>query len=202
MFNFPNTEKKLRSKISSYKSAINKEKRNHGYIDDGGEKRYLLFYLYFVLNDLKKSEDYFEWFKEEFSDDSGEPVQKLCWAISLHRMGKDDEAKYILARLMLSNLYLIPKIIGQDVKEYNIWYSSNYEYVDYFEYIPEEVLENIKESEIQWMKGLYNSTEFCQIKNRYIEIYRELKDENDFESRTKLVNESYSLLNHLKLESS
>ncbi len=147
MFIFPDTEKKLKSRISSYKSALNKEKRNYGYINDGGGKRYTLFCLYLVLNDLIKSYDYFEWYKEEFPDDVGEPIQKLCWAICLHRMEKDDEAEYMLAELMLSNLYMIPQIIGQDVNEYNMWHSSSDAFPDYFEYIPEEVLKSIKETE-------------------------------------------------------
>ena len=198
MSNFPDTEKKLRSRISSYKSALNKEKRNHQYINDGGGKRYSLFCLYFVLNDLKKSYDYFEWYKEEFPDDVGEPIQKLCWAISLHRMEKDDEAEYMLAELMLSNLSMIPQTIGRDVIEYNMWHSSSDAFSDYFEYIPEEVLKSIKETEVQWMKGLYDSFELHRIRKRYIEIYHDLKNTKDIESRKKLVNESRSLLNNFK----
>jgi hypothetical protein len=198
MFNIPDTEKKLKSSISSYKSALNKEKRIYGHINDGGGKRYSLFILYFALNDLKKAYDYFEWYKEEFPDDVGEPIQKLCWAICLHRMEKDDEAEYMLAELMLSNLYMIPQIIGQNVNEYNMWHSSSDASADYFEYIPEEVLKSIKGTEAQWMKRLYNSFEFNRIRKRYIEIYHDLKDTKDIESRKKLVNESRSLLNNLK----
>ena len=64
--NFPDTDKKLKSTISRYKSALNKEKKTHGHINDGAGKRYLLFALYFVLNDLKKSEGYFQWYKNSF----------------------------------------------------------------------------------------------------------------------------------------
>ena len=198
MFNLPDTEKKLKSRISSYKSALNKEKRIYGHINDGGGKRYSLFILYFLLNDLKKAYAYFEWYKEEFPDDVGEPIQKLCWAISLHRMENDDEAEYMLAELMLSNLYIIPLIIGRDVKEYNMWHSSTDAFADYFEYIPAEVLKSIKETEVMWMIGLYDSLKFNRIRKRYIEIFRDLKDTKDMESRKKLLNESYSLLKHFE----
>ena len=90
---FPDTEKKLKQRISSYKSSLNKEKRKHGFINDGAGKRYLLFYLYFLLGDLKKSEEYFRWYDSEFSSDAGEPIQMLCWAITLHHMGKEEKAK-------------------------------------------------------------------------------------------------------------
>ena len=197
MFSFPDTEKKLRSRISNYKSALNKEKKDYGYINDGSGKRYLLFCLYFVLDDLNKSREYFEWYKKEFPDDVGEPIQKLCWALSLHRMKNNDEAKHMLAELMLSNLYLIPNIIGLDVQKYDIWHSSNFEDIDYVEYIPAEVRESIKESEIQWMDTLYNSFEFRRIRKRYIEIFHELQHTKELEKRKDLLKESYSLLDIL-----
>lgn len=202
MFNFPDTEKKLKSRISNYTSAMNKEKREYGYINDSGGKRYLLFCLYFVLDDLVKSDQYFEWYKDEFPDDSGEPIQKLCWSLVLHRMGKDEEAKYRLGKLMLSNLYIIPQIIGKKVDEYDIWHSSNYQYVDYFEYIPEEIAKRISPSEVAWMLSLYDSFEFRRIRKRYIEIYHEIQGLKDIEARKKLLNESYSLLDSIKHASS
>ena len=197
MFNFPETEKQLKNKISSYKSALNKEKKIHGFINDGSGKRYLLFYLYFVLDDLKKSNDYFEWYASEFSDDVGEPIQKLCWALSLQRMGKTREAKLKLADLMLSNLYIIPQIIGRKIKPYDIWHSSSDSYIDYIDYLPQKIKKSIQKNEIEWMKTLYDSSEFSRIRKRYIEIFHELQNVKDIESRRVLLDESYSLLNHL-----
>ena len=63
------------------------------------------------------------------------------------------------------------------------------------------ILKSIKETEVQWMKGLYDSFEFLRIRKRYIEIYRDLEDTKDIESRKKLLNESYSLLKHFEHES-
>jgi hypothetical protein len=202
MFEFPDTDKKLKAMISRYKSALNKEKKTYGNIDDGSGKRYVLFWLYFVLDDLEKSREYFEWYKKEFSDDTGDPIQKLCWALSLHRMKNDNEAKFMLADLMLSNLYLIPKIIGIDVQKYDIWHSSSLGDIDYVEEIPGEVRERIKESEIQWMKELYQSFEFRRIRERYVEISKQLQHTKEIEKRRKLLNESYALLDSLEPKSS
>lgn len=157
----------------------------------------MLFALYFVLNDLKKSETYFSWFKQEFPDDSGEPIQKLCWAISLHRMEKEKEARRMLADLMLSNLYMIPAITGNAVPEYDIWHASNYEFIDYVRYTPAKVLDSIKQDEIEWMKTLYDSFEFCRIRKRHIEICRELLHTQGVEARSPLVREANSLLDTL-----
>ncbi len=93
MISFPDTEKKLRARISSYKSALTKEKRTFGHINDDGGKRYLLFSMYFVLGDMDRAAEYFGWYAKEFEDDVGEPIQKLGWAISLHRLERDEEAR-------------------------------------------------------------------------------------------------------------
>ena len=101
MVTFPDTEKKLKNKISSYRSALNKELKEYDHINDGAGKRYLLFPLYFVLNDLKKSEKYFEWYKTVFKDDGGEPVQKLCWSVKDLEKRKKlfDESRTLLNQL-------------------------------------------------------------------------------------------------------
>ena len=197
MINFPDTEKKLKSRISSYKSALNKEKKTFGHINDGVGKRYLLFTLYFVLNDLKKSEKYFEWYKAAFDNDVGEPIQKLCWAVSLFRMDHEKEAKYILADLMLSNLYMIPKILGQEIEVFDIWHSSSDGDIEYFDYVPDEVLYALTTEDKNWIKEWYDSFVFQRIRQRYIEIFSELRTKKNVESRKKLLNESYTLLEQL-----
>ncbi len=194
MTNNPNAEKKIKTRISSYKSGMSREKKIYGSISDGAGKRYVLFSLYFQLNDLKKSEEYFKWYEKEFEDDSGEPVQKLCWAVTLYRMGKLDQAEYRLADLMLSNLYVIPKILGRDIKEYEIWHSSSDEFIDYFDYFPNEVLEALTQEDKNWIEGLYDSFVFQRIRQRYIEIYGELQSTDDIKIRRKLIDEAYRLL--------
>ena len=175
MMDFPDTEKKLRSRISSYKSALNKEQKRFGHINDGSGKRYLLFALFFVLNDLKKSEQYFQWYTKEFADDIGEPVQKLCWAVSLYRMDRLDEARYRLADLMLTNLYIIPRLLGKNIKKYDIWHSSSDADYDFYDYIYDEILAAITADDKKWIKAEYDSAEFQRIRQRYIEIFSQLK---------------------------
>jgi len=194
MFTFPDTEKKIKNRITKYKRELQKEKDLTGYINDGFGKRYLLFCFYFVLGDFDNADEYFEWYKREFSDDIGDPIQQLCWALSLNRMGKDKEAKYRLAELMLSNLYIIPHLLGYEIEEYDIWHGSNLEYPEYVEYIFDEVIENINESDLQWIKELYHSPELTHIREQYIEIHRKLKDTRVFEERRKLNEEADSLL--------
>lgn len=193
----PETDRKLKARIASYRSALNREKKEFGAISDGRGKRYVLFALYFVLNDLKESEAYFRWYEKECPDDVGEPIQKLCWALGLHRMGKDREARRMLADLMLSNLYMIPQILGEKVAEYDIWHFSNMETIDYAMHIPDRVLESFTQDDIDWMKTAYDSPEFQRVRNRYIEIYHELLSVHESKPRGPLLDEADSLLDGL-----
>lgn len=194
MFTFPDTEKKIKNRITKYKRELQKEKDWQGFIHDGFGKRYLLFCFYFVLGDYDNAEEYFEWYKQEFPDDIGDPIQQLCWALILHRMGKDKEAKYRLAELMLSNLYIIPYLLGYEIEAYDIWHGSNLEEPEYVVYIFDEVVEKINKSDLQWMEELYHSPEFTRIRDRYIEIQHKLKNAKNFEERSKLTDEAESLL--------
>jgi hypothetical protein len=196
MFVIPDTEKKLRARISSYKSALNKEKRM-GYINDGGGKRYLLFPLYFVLGDMKQAAEYFDWYAAEFDDDVGEPIQKLCWAICLHRMERHEEARRRLADLMLTNLYMIPHVLGRPVEPLDIWHSSSDAKLDYVEYLPEEVQRKITESELAWMAGQHDSPEFVHVRERHIDIYRRLSTIKEIGARRALLDEDDALIDGL-----
>ena len=175
-----------------------KEKKKFGYVDDSAGKRYLLFSLYFVLNEIEETKDYIEWYEKEFSDDVGEPIQKLCWALSLRRMNDEAGARKMLAETMFSNLYIIPKILDQNVEEYDIWHSSSDQHIEYVDYAPKEVIAAITEAEIQWINQEYDSLEFRRIKKRYIEIYHKLKNTRDISERKQLLEESYSLVASLK----
>ncbi|WP_298940587.1 hypothetical protein [uncultured Psychromonas sp.] len=197
MNTFPDTEKKLKARISSYKSSLNQEKKEYGVVSDGSGKRYLLFWLYFLLNDLAKSNLYFEWYKSECSDDSGEPIQKLCWALSLYRMGKSDEAKFMLAELMLDNIYMIPKLLKLHIEKQDIWHSSNYAGISYAEDLPDEIRNAVTELDLAWIQELYSSFEFQRMKKRHIEIYNHLQSTDDFDKRRSLLQESCSLLGYL-----
>ena len=199
MFKLPEAEKKLKTKISSYRSALRKEKKEHGSISDGSGKRYILFSLYMILNEHEKSSEYFDWYCKEFPDDAGEPFQKLCWAISLFRMNKESRAKIVLADAMLSNLYLLPNVFGESIKEeYDIWHSSNFTQRDYSFDLPDDIWLNIKENEKNWIKESYNSFDLRRIRKSYVNIYSQLNTSNDFEERKALLKESYSLLGSIK----
>jgi hypothetical protein len=198
MYNFPETTKALKSRIASYRSSLLKEKKRFGHVNDGDGMRYLLFSLYFVLNDTKETKDYIEWYEEEFSDDMGEPIQKLCWALSLRRMNDEKEAKKLLAETMLTNLYILPKVLDRKIERYDIWHPSSDQSPGYVGYLPKEVISAITEEEKRWISQQYDSSGFGRIRQRYIEIYHDLKDTSDLSERGRLLDESYSLVDSIQ----
>lgn len=187
----PTSKKKIKQKIAGYRRALKKEYETHGMFGDGYGKRYLLFYLYLLLNDLDKAEEYIEWFETEFPADSGEPVMFLCWALLLHRMGKEKEAENKLAMLLLSNVYFIPQLLSQiEIEIEDMWHGSNFEEIDYIDYMPEEIYSAISFSELEWIEELYDSDEFQKMKKTHIDIHHELLHEKDIEKRKALVDMS------------
>lgn len=198
MNDFPKTDKGLKQRISSYRRSLAREKQAHDFISDGYGKRYLLFVLYFLLGDRKKTQEYFGWYEKEFPDDSGDPIQLLCWAILLFRMGEEDKAIYKLAEAMLSNLYILPFLQGRKIKKYDMWHSSNDGEISYLDYLPEQVVNDISKSELDWMAKHYDSFVFQRIRDRYLEIFHELESLKEIDARKVLVREAGSLLDLLQ----
>jgi hypothetical protein len=198
MYRFPKTEKGLRSRIASYRAAMQKERRAYGAISDGSGTRYVLFWLHFLLNDLKAAKTYFRWYEKQFDDDVGEPIQKLCWAVSLYRMDDEKKAKYVLADLMLSNIYFIPSVIGLEIERQDMWHASSDANRDYADEIPVEILNAVTATERAWIAELHDSLEFRRYRKRHIEIYRELANTRDVEKRIPLVRAAGALLDELK----
>jgi len=194
----PTDEKKIRARISSYKSALKKEMTKFGYYSDGSGKRYSLFVLHFALGDLKKLQEYMDWYFENFSDDMGEPGQQLCWAFGLHRMGVDAEAEYRLADLMLSNLYIIPQLLGRDVQKHNMWHSSNFKHMDYIEYLPDGLIDTLTAEDLAWAAEKFDSSEFKALRTKYIELYAELQTIKTADRRIEILDEARDLLNDLR----
>jgi hypothetical protein len=199
MIDFPETDQKLKRRISSYKSVMNREKRDHGAINDGRGKRYVLFSLYFLLGDDEAFQKYSRWYVSEFPDDVQEPIQLLCWSIMAFRAGSLRNAKFLLAKLIVSNVYMVPSIIGRDVLEKEIWHSTNNTRIDYIGEIPKKVRDNISDSDIDWIKKSYDSFEFRRVRKRHLDIYSELLTTGFGERRRlDLIDESRDLLNMLQ----
>ena len=81
----------------------------------------------------------------------------------------DGYGDYILARTMLSNIYLLPHLLGEELIE-EVPHSSNWEGADFLEYLPERVQEAISEDDLVWIREMYKSEKFQNVLYRHIEI--------------------------------
>ena len=191
---FPKDPKKLKAKLRRYERSLRAEQKMHGgYIDDSGGVRYLLGPMYLLLGDNAGAVKSFNWFEATCPDDLGEPGFWLCWTLALYRAGETGAAVRKLRQAMLSNLYLIPYLLGQPQAEYDIWHSSNWDRADYMQYIPPELFALWDDDARQWVAEQYHRPELTAVRERYIEIYRQLPNTPVGPERTALVQEASRL---------
>jgi hypothetical protein len=195
MSQFPKEPKKIRARVTRYERELRKEYEMHGFIRDGYGKRYLLGPLYLLFGDLAGAIKSFAWFEQTFPDDIGEPVHSLCWTLALYRSGNIVEASHRLVRTMLSNLYLIPHLIGLEQDELDIWHGSNLAEEEYLQYAPPEIWALWDAAALQWAKETYERPDVGQVRTRYIEIFEQLKSEPPGPRRSALGDEAFNLQN-------
>jgi hypothetical protein len=188
----PKTAKGIASRITKIRAYLSAQKRQFGAIDDSGGLRYELFYLYFLLGDNRRSGEMFRWFVKEFPDDAGTPGQFLCWSLMLHSMGKPAEQKLI--RTMLTNIYLLPELMGEPMARQDMWHGSNYAEPGMIAYVPESVIKAIGIEDRAWIAGQLCSDHFQAVLYRYIAICNELLTAPVGTRRSKLVTEMYQLM--------
>ena len=186
-------EQKIRSRLRSYERKLQKEKQEHGFYRDGAGRRYLIGPHYMLLEDDEGANAAFQWFEKEFSDDAGEPGHLLCWSLALYRAGNEVGAARKLRQTMLSNLYLVPQLLGSPIAELDIWHASSEAEPDYIVYIPETYFLLWTEAERAWAARLYQSPGFQSALARYIEICRALATTPPGPKRSRLVDEMSKL---------
>ena len=122
---FPKTPKGIHSRIDQLKKTLKKEKREWGAYDDSYGRRILIGPLYLLANDTEGALKYYKWYRKNFPDDIPEPHMLLCWTLSLLRAGLEDDAKLKLYQTMLSNLYVLPLLLGLDQPSNDFQHGSN-----------------------------------------------------------------------------
>ncbi|MBI5032942.1 MAG: hypothetical protein HZB51_20670 [Chloroflexi bacterium] len=193
MYPFPNEPKKIIERIKRYERELRKEAERFGHISDDAGKRYLLGPLYLLVNDLKGAVTSFEWYARTFPDDMGEPFHYLCWALALYRSGDLVGASRRLRQAMLSNLYLLPHLLGIEQPKLNIRHGSNVDQKEYLQYLPHEFIELWDTKALQWARETFTSPESSRMRNRFIEIGRQLLNEPVGPNRKQLVAEEFEL---------
>lgn len=179
-------KKKFRERANRARRGLLNEKKKYGSINDGSGKRYRAGVFYLLSGDVEKALEFYSWYEQEFPNDGGEPIFNLYWALAHYRAGNIDEARVRLQSAMLENIYMLPLVFGEPVKILEIWHPSNFKEPDYL-FDVEEFLDEPTIEERKWMKEEFSSKRFKDLRNGYIETYKALSNERDFEKRGKIL---------------
>lgn len=83
---------------------------------------------------------------------------------------------------------------GDDLTEIDMWHGCSDAEPWYVSEIPSEFLDLWEEEELDWVRDLYQSKAFDDVRARYIGIHKRLANLPRGPERTKLVSEASSLL--------
>ena len=190
----PQTEQqKIRSRLRSYERKLQQEKKKFGYYHDGAGKRYQIGPHYMLLDDNEGALKAFAWFEQEFDDDIGKPDHSLCWSLALYRAGNEIGAAKKLRQAMLSNLYLVPHLLGEPISEIDMWHGSSDAEPEHVDHIPDPYLQLWTDEEKRWAGRLYDSPGFRSARQRFIEISKLLDSIRPGPERSRLVREMHEL---------
>jgi hypothetical protein len=190
----PKQIEKLRANISNIKKTLTAEKRKFGDYDDSRGLRYIPPKYFVQLGDYKEGLTYLEWFEKEFHGDTGFPDFLFEWTIILFKCGKLKEAAKKVFETYCSNTYLFDKFFGRPIIPIDKYEGSNLEWASftkYFEY-------SSKQPEFtdfsEWLDKLIKTDDFESRCDKYIDIYKRLKTEHNFETRHNLIMQANQLI--------
>ena len=189
---FPTDPKHIRERIRRYERALKRELEG-GYSRDGYGKRYLLGPLYMLMGDVDGALASFDWYKDAYPEDGGEPYQYLTWALALFRGDRRQEACNKLYQTMLQNLYLVPFLLGRNPRPLDVWHGSNLEWIEYAVEVPRALLNLWDGAALHWAREVSEHPVVVENVARYVAIHQELNSEPPGPRRSALVHESFAL---------
>ena len=183
---FQDDRKKIKARISRYERLL--KSKNHR---DGAGKRFLLGPLYLLMGDVEGAAKSYAWYRRKFPDDMPEAFNHLCWVVTLLRTDQIKTAKEKMRELIFSNLYIIPMLLKEPIKEYKFRHSSNWHEKTYVSEGPfREIFALVGEAELDWIREVWRSKAMQAAVDSYIEIQIKLTDLRPGPERTRLVEES------------
>ena len=183
---FPSDPKKIRETIRRYERSL---KTPHH--DDGAGKRFLIGPLYLLMAEVSGALQFYEWYEKKFPDDSVEAFNHLCWVLILFRSEKLTLAKSKLRELIFDNLYIIPLLLGENPKQHIFQHGSNWRELSYINEGPrDEIFSLVSDSELSWIKGMWENPTLISDVSSYIELYKVLDKTNSFAERGNILNQA------------
>ena len=189
----PKQIERLKKKIADIKRVLAGEKRKFGCYDDSRGLRYLPTGYFIRLGDYAGGLEYLKWFNKNFPDDGGFPEFIFESAIILFKTGKMKEAAHDAFRTFCANPYWIDHFFGWPLLPLDIWHSSNTTTIEYTQALAYSSLQADFGDFTEWLSDLMLTEDFIRPRNRYVEIYHQLKTETNKDIRRSLVEEAFQL---------
>ncbi len=184
----------IRDRIKRHERDLRKEKKLFGGFDDSSGTRYLLAPYYTLLSEWRGAVKSNKWFEKNFPDDVGDPFQFICTTLAYYKTGDMTNAERLLQKTMFSSVYLVPRLLGQTLEPLDVEPYSSSETAAYLDYAPPEYWALWDEEALAWISNTYENEQFVQLRERYIEIEKQLKDEPAGPTRSELVDEKNKLI--------
>jgi len=189
----PKQLERLRTKISNIRRTLAAEKRKFGGYDDSRGLRYLPTKYFIQLQDYKGGLTYLRWFDKNFPDDSGFPDFLFEWTIILFKCGKTNDAEKKAFETFCRNTYLFDKFFDRHIIPVDKWEGSNLEVPGFTDYLDYSSGQSELTDFSEWLDNLTSTEDFKNRCDRYIDIHKRLKTEDDKETRLYLIMQARQL---------
>ena len=179
---------RLRIKIKQAKAALAADKRRWGgFYDDSRGLRYVPPGYYIKLGDWKEGVKYLKWFAKNFPDDGGYPTFLFECAIILFKSGDVKLAEKKVFQVFRSNTYVIEKFFGRAIIPIDKYENSNISIPAYAETFIYSCDEDYLADFSNWLLDFTKTEKFVTASQKFVDLYKRLKTEKDYETRVYLV---------------
>ena len=187
----PKQADRLRQKIDNIRRTLAAEKRKFGGYDDSRGLRYFPTRYYVQLGDFHGGLTYLRWFHRNFPDDAGFADFLFEWTIILFQNGKLGEAAQKAMKTHRADIHLLDCFLARPRTPTEPWENAPLAadaYVTYFEALGgKTTLADFA----KWLAALTASEEFLASVSQFIDLRRQLHEEEDPEKRHYLVRQLY-----------
>lgn len=185
---------KIRLSIKKHRAALTAEKRKFGGFDDSGGRRYYISDLYMRIADYHGTITYKKWFDKNFPDDIGSPLLSLNWSIAYYKLGQIPDTKIYTIDTAFQNVYLHGLLLDREVSRIDI-YEHGYDMLEFAKSMIKDCKKVSTRPYLDWLTTFIDTNEYKEPINRYIELNKLLKDENNQDKRIELLNHIRDLEN-------
>jgi hypothetical protein len=142
--------------------------------------------LYKRIADYKGAITYKKWFDKNFPDDIGGPLLSLNWSIAYFGLGQISETKIYTIDTAFQNVYLHGLLLDREVIRIDM-YKHGYDMLEFAKSMIKDCKKVSSQPYLDWLTIFMDTDEYKEPINRFIALNKLLKDENNREKRSELI---------------